>query len=183
MGTIVMVDERPEDTTPPPGSGRAKRAPPTIDLEASEVSGDTQNPGAGAERKRAFPLSSAAAISAGAIAAVSGAGAAALVIGVAWLAGWPGQTAEPPAPAAPQVSAATIDGLAARIASVESKTNTPPAPAPDPAAVARSEAVDKSIAALRGELAGLRTHTEKLAAAVNEVKSGPRETATPVDLT
>ena len=39
-----MVDERPEDT-PPPDSGRAKRAPPTIDLEASEVSGETQNAG------------------------------------------------------------------------------------------------------------------------------------------
>lgn len=178
-----MVDERPEDITPPPDSGRAKRAPPTIDLEASEVSGETQNPGAGTERKRSFPFPSATATSAGAIAAVSGAAAAALVIAVAWLAGWPGETAAPPTPAAPQVSAATIDGLAARIASVETKTNSPPAAVPDPAAVARSEAVDKSIAALRGELAGLRAQSEKLAAVVNDVKSTPREPAAPVDLT
>ena len=54
-----MVDERPEDTTLPPDSARPKRAPPTIDLEASEVSGETQNLGASAERKRAFPLPSA----------------------------------------------------------------------------------------------------------------------------
>lgn len=178
-----MVDERPEDATPLPDSGRAKRAPPTIDLEASEVSGETQTPGAGAERKRAFPRPSAAAMTAGAIAAVCGAGTAALVIGVAWLAGWPGDTVAPAAPAAPQVSAATIDGLAARIAGVESKANTPPAPTPDPAAAARNEAVDKSIAALRGELASLRAHTEKLAAVVNDVKSVPREAAAPLDLT
>jgi hypothetical protein len=175
-----MVDERPEDTTLPPDSARAKRAPPTIDLEASEVSSETQNLGAGAERKRAFPLPSAAAMTASAIAAVSGAVAAALVIAVAWLAGWPGETVAPPAPAAPQVSAATIDGLAARIASVESKANAPAAAAPDPAAAARTEALDKSVAALRGELAGLRAQSEKLAAAV---KSAPREPAAPLDLT
>jgi len=178
-----MVDERPEDTTPPPDSERAKRAPPTIDLEASEVSGETQTLGAGAERKRAFPFPSAAAMTAGAIAAVCGAGAAALVIGVASFAGWPGEPAAPAAPAAPQVSAATIDGLAARIASVESKTNAPPDALPDPATAARSEALDKSVAALRGELASLRAHTEKLAAVVNDVKSAPREAAAPLDLT
>jgi hypothetical protein len=178
-----MVDERPEDPTPPPDAARAKRAPPTIDLEASEVSGETQNPGAGVERKRSFLLPSAAAMTTGAIAAVSGAGAAVLVIAVAWLAGWTGETVAPPAPDAPQVSAATIDGLAARIASVESKINTPPAAAPDPAAAARTEALDKSVAALRGELSGLRAHTEKLAAAVNDVKSTPREPAAPLDLT
>ena len=37
-----MVDDSPEDTTLSPDSGRAKRAPPTIDLEAIEVSGETQ---------------------------------------------------------------------------------------------------------------------------------------------
>ncbi len=38
-----MVDDRPEDNEPSPDLGRAKRAPPTIDLEASEVSGETRN--------------------------------------------------------------------------------------------------------------------------------------------
>ena len=46
-----MVDDRPEDTEPSPDSGRAKRAPPTIDLEATEVSGDPH----GMPRRRGAP--------------------------------------------------------------------------------------------------------------------------------
>ena len=38
-----MVEDRPEEIEPSPDSGRAKRAPPTIDLEATEISGETQN--------------------------------------------------------------------------------------------------------------------------------------------
>ena len=45
-----MDEDRPEDTSPSPDSGRAKRPPPTIDLEASEVSGETQ--GTNARRRR-----------------------------------------------------------------------------------------------------------------------------------
>lgn len=177
-----MVDDRPEDIGPPADPGRAKRAPPTIDLEATEVSGDTQTAGAGAEPKRTFPRPSAAAISAAIVAAVSGAGAAALVIAVAWLAGWP--QANPPA--APQVNSAVnsaaVDDLAARIASVESKVGKPAAAAPDPAAAARAEALEKSLAALRSELATQRAQSEKLASAINEAKSTPRETTASVDL-
>jgi hypothetical protein len=43
-----MADDTPEDATPPPDSGRAKRPPPTIDLEASEVTSETQGAGEGA---------------------------------------------------------------------------------------------------------------------------------------
>ena len=43
-----MVEDRPEDIEASPDSGRAKRPPPTIDLEASEVSGDTRNADAAA---------------------------------------------------------------------------------------------------------------------------------------
>ena len=51
-----MAEDRPEDIEPPPDAGRARRAPPTIDLEATEVSGDTQAPGsdAGVHPKRSF---------------------------------------------------------------------------------------------------------------------------------
>ena len=38
-----MVDDRPEDTGPLPDSGRPKREPPTIDLEATEVSSETKS--------------------------------------------------------------------------------------------------------------------------------------------
>jgi hypothetical protein len=173
-----MVDDRPEDNDPSPDLGRAKRAPPTIDLEASEVSGETLNTGAGVEDARSFAGPSKAAISSAIVAAIAGAATAALVIGVAWFAGWPAASPS----AAPTVDNAVIDGLASRIASVESKTGTPPATAPDPAAAARIEALEKSIAALRGELAAARAQSEKLAAAVDEARSAPRETAPVPDL-
>jgi hypothetical protein len=114
------------------------------------------------------------------IAAGSGAAAAALVIGVAWLLGWPGEAAPPTA--APQADAA-IDALGSRVAAIEAKTANPAASAPDPAMASRIEALEKSLASLRGELAALRAQSEKLAAAVNDVKSAPRESASPpVDL-
>src|SRR3981081_4691685 len=136
-----MVDDRPEEIEPSPDSGRAKREPPTIDLEASEISGETRNPGGEAQPEPiAKPPAAAisppisAPISPWVIAATSGAVAAALVICVAWMLGWP---AVPATPAAPQVSAAVIDDLAARVASVESKTSEPAAAAPDPAVARR----------------------------------------------
>ena len=175
-----MVDDRPEDTEPSPDSGRAKRAPPTIDLEATEVSGETRNAAEDAQPEGRSEMPAATAISAWVIAAVSGAVAASLVICVAWILGWP---AVPATPAAPQVNAAAIDGLAARVASVESRVAKPAASAPDPAVVSRIEALEKSLAALRGELAAVRAQSEKLAAAVNDVKSTPRESSSaPVDL-
>ncbi len=174
-----MVEDRPEDSEPSPDSGRAKRAPPTIDLEATEISGETQTAGAGAEPKRSLPWPSRAAISSAVVAAVFGAGAAALVIGVAWFLGWPGEV--PPPTAAPQANAA-IDALASRVAGIEAKLAKPPASAPDPAVASRIEALEKSYASLRGELAAVRAQSEKLAAAVNDVKSTPRESSPPVDL-
>ncbi len=38
-----MVDDRPEDTGSLPDAGRPKREPPTIDLEATEVSSETKS--------------------------------------------------------------------------------------------------------------------------------------------
>lgn len=170
-----MVDDTPEHATPSPDPGRAKRPPPTIDLEATEVSGETRNAGNDAEPK---PVSRepSAPISPWAIAAVSGLVAASLVIAVAWMLGWP----TPAVPGAP--NAAAIDDLTARIAGVESRISKPAAPVPDPAAAARAEALEKSIGALRGELAGLRAQSDKLAAAVNDAKSAPRESAGSPDL-
>ena len=101
-----MADDTPEDITPPPGSGRAKRPPPTIDLEASEVTSETQGAGeaAGAEPQPepSAPQRSRSAFSSALIAAVTGALAAALVIAAATLAGWPGEAVAPTAPAAPR---------------------------------------------------------------------------------
>ncbi|MET0722012.1 MAG: hypothetical protein ABWY64_14385 [Tardiphaga sp.] len=187
-----MVDDRSEDTGSLPGSERPKRAAPTIDLEATVVSDDTKS---SAEKSSAEAPSepepapapeatvssveeppadavsppSSPPVSPWIVAPVSGAVAAALVIGIGWMLGWPPiQPAS--APSAPQLTAA-VDGLTARVAGLESKAGKA---VPDPAAAARTEAVEKSVAALRGELTATRAQGEKLASALNEVQSAPR---------
>ena len=182
-----MSDDRPEQTTPPPDLGRPKRTPPTIDLEATEVSTAAADDGAGASPPpdpepppAPQPDPRPAAVSPFVVASISGAVAAALVIGVGWVLGWP-QVA-PNAPAAPQLNAAAIDGLAARIASVEAKSGKSAAATPDPAMVARLDALEKSLASLRGELGAARAQSDKLAAAVNQAASAPRDGAAAPDL-
>src|SRR5467141_2067314 len=194
-----MVDDRPEDIGPSPDLGRAKRPPPTIDLEASEVSSEPRNAGDDAQpehfsqkpssqehsaREPSSPQPSsqeppAAAISAWVVAAVSGAVAASLVIGVAWILGWP---AIPTTPAGGQINAAVIDDLSARIAGAESKASKAATAAADPASAARIEALEKSLASLRGEVATARAQSEKLAAIVNDVKATPGGSPSPLDL-
>jgi hypothetical protein len=184
-----MAEDMPGDEGPALDSGRAKRAPPTIDLEASEVSGETRKAGGDAQPERISEKHSfeepssreppAAAVSAWVIAVVSGAVAAVLVIGVGWMLGWP---AVPATPAATETNAAVIGDLGARVAAVESKTNKPATSAPDPASAARIEALEKSIASLRGDVAGARAQSEKLAAALNDVGAAPRDSSVPLDL-
>ena len=197
-----MVDDRPEDTGSLPDQGRPKREPPTIDLEATEVSSETKS---AAEASPAEASSEAASepspeppheprpeapsvspvdapaprpVSPWIIAPVSGAVAAALVIGVGSMLGWPAvQPAS--APLAPQLSSA-VDVLTARVAGLEPKVGKP---VPDPTAAARTEALEKTVTALRTELAATRAQGEKLASAVNDVKSAPRgDGATSPDL-
>src|ERR1700692_2712620 len=118
-----MDEDRPEETPLSPASGRAKRTPPTIDLEASEVSGETQgvsgaasggaSAGTGTHPRRSFPWPSAEAISATVTSAVTGAVTAALVIAAAWYVGWPGETAAPMG--APPANTAAIDTLTSRV--------------------------------------------------------------------
>ena len=183
-----MVDDRPEDTGSLPDSSRPKREPPTIDLDATEVSGETRRAdGASTEAPsepspESAPEAPATAdapsmspvdappsrpVSPWIIAPVSGAAAAALVIGVGWMLGWPAiQPAS--APPAPQLNAA-IDSLTARVAGLEPKVGKP-----DPAAAARTEALEKTVAALRSELAATRAQGEKLASTIEDVRSAPR---------
>jgi hypothetical protein len=100
------------------------------------------------------------------------------VIGVGWMLGWP--AIQPAAtPPAPQLNAAAIDDLTGRIAGLETKISKPAAPVTDPAALARMDTLEKSLTALRGELATTRAQGEKLTAAINEVKSAPRADGTP----
>jgi hypothetical protein len=178
-----MVDDKSDDNGPQADLDRPKRAAPTLDLDAIEISDETQHADAAdaagkPARERSGSLRTI--LSSAIVSAIFGAAAAALVV---WTMGWPGETA-PPAPA-PQVSNAAVDALAARVASVESKTAAPAAatPAgPDPALAAQIGSLQKSVATLRDELAATRAQSEKLAAAVNDVKSAPRETPPPPDL-
>jgi hypothetical protein len=178
-----MVDDNPEDATPSPDSGRARRTPPTIDLEPSEVSGETRNAGENVQPEGTqpdpTPREPAPPISPWVIAAMSGAVAASLVICVGWMLGWP---AVLPATSSPPSNAAVVDDLAARVAGIEARIGKPAAAVPDPAMANRVEGLEKSVASLRGDLSGLRAQSEKLSAAVNDVKSGPRESAPAVDL-
>jgi hypothetical protein len=112
------------------------------------------------------------------IAPVSGAVAAALVIGVGWVLGWP--AVQPAAPETPQVSVATVDGIAARVAGLEAKVSKPATQATDPAMVARIGALEKSQASLRDELAATRAQSEKLIADSNAANSSAVNPA-PVD--
>jgi hypothetical protein len=176
-----MVEDRPENVEPAPELGRAKRPPPTIDLEATDVSGEPPDSGAGAESKQSSHWFRREAISSTILAAVSGACAGALVIGAMWLSGWPNVEMPPATPAPPATNAAAaVDDLAARLARIESKANN--APASDPAAAARLDGLDKAVSAMRGEIAGLRAQSEDLAAAIKDLKSAPRESAASANL-
>src|SRR5215470_4050420 len=174
-----MVDDRSEDGAPAE-PGRPKREPPTIDLKATDVSEASKPETVEAEHAAAEPAPEAATqpsqpvskpISPWAIAPISGAVAAALVIGVGWVLGWPAVQAPSPAP---QLNAAAIDDLTARIAGLESKTSKPAAPVTDPAAASRMEAIEKSVAALRSELSATRAQADKLASAVSDVNAQRR---------
>lgn len=179
-----MVDDRHEETGSLPDSERPKRAPPTIDLEATDVStAASQADGAAKSESTAEPAAEPASeppvtppgagpvstpISPWIVAPVSGAVAAALVIGVGWMLGWPAVQPVTPPPV-PAVNAAAIDDLTARIAGLESKVGKPVA---DPAAAARVEGLEKSLAALRAQ-------GDKLASALNDVRSAPRADGAP----
>lgn len=199
-----MADDKPEDAGLAPESGRAKRTPPTIDLEATEVSTQPEDVAgapeaqplaeqanadqAGAEdakvetakvetakpepeHSEAPAAAASGAISPWVIAPFSGAVAAAVVIAVGWVLGWPAVQAPP---AAPQVTSATVDALSGRVAAVEAKAGKPAA---DPAIVARLDALEKSVGTLRGDIAGLRAQSDKTASALNDAKSAPRDAA------
>jgi hypothetical protein len=186
-----MVDDRPEEIGSPPDPGRAKRAPPTIDLEASEVSGETRHAAGDAAPEQAPQSppdrgsseggsSAPSSISPWVIAPMSGAVAAALVITIGWMLGWP---AVQVAPSVPPINASAIDDLTARVAGLEQKLGKPAA---DTAAAARTDALEKSLTALRGDLANLRAQSDRLAAdaknARSDDKAAPGESVAGLDL-
>jgi hypothetical protein len=176
-----MAEDTLEDQAAP-DAGKVKRAPPTIDLEATEVSGATratadataeavatsapQSAAPDASRPAtAAPIS--APISPWVIAPFSGAVAAAVVILVGWMLGWPAVQAPP---AAPQVDAARVDDLGKHVAALEGKLDKIAAPlAPG--------VLQKPVKDLQNDVANLRAQVDKLAAA-GQTTSAPQGAAT-----
>jgi hypothetical protein len=100
------------------------------------------------------------------IAPFAGAVAAALVIGIGWMLGWP--QVMPPS-AAPQLST-VAEGLNARIAGLEARLGKS-----DTASAARLDALDKALASVRNDVAQLRTQSNQLASATDALKAAPRD--------
>ena len=179
-----------DDKQDKPGGGdAAKRPPPTIDLTASDVSESTPAPDApsdvneaekpASEHHQPSPEPKAPSRAAPIVlSALTGAAAAALVLGVAKSTGW--LDVPPPKPPADVVSKSDVETLGARLAKVESDVAKPaaaPKPATDPALAARLDSVEKALASLRNDLSAARGQSEKVAAALNEIKSSPPQAA------
>jgi hypothetical protein len=109
---------------------------------------------------------------------VTGAIAAALVVAAVWFSGWPGAAVPP----APQADTSAIDALTSRVAAVEARTAKSGTAAADPAVAGRIEALEKSVASLRSEVAGAHAQSDKLTAAVGDLKSAPNQSASSPDL-
>ncbi|WP_234684222.1 COG4223 family protein [Bradyrhizobium monzae] len=199
-----MADDKPEDAGLAPESGRAKRTPPTIDLEATEVSTQPQDLAvepetqpsaeqanaeqagaedarvetAKAETSKAEPEHGEAqtAVASGAISPwIIAPFSGAAAAAVVIAVGWAlGWPAVQAPPATPQVTSATVDALSGRVAAVEAKAGKPAA---DPAVAARLDALEKSVGTLRGDIANLRAQSDKTASALNDTKSAPRDPA------
>ncbi len=168
----VAADNRQDDATQ---EGGWHNHSPAADLETNRTSwtadadsaiGDqrsvSEQPVAPPPRSRALSA---------VLGALSGAIAAGAVIGGAWLADWPPSSSA----SAPQVSLEQFGDLSNRVASVESKAGKPAAPAPDPAAVARIDALEKSVASLRGDLDAVRGQSDKLAARLKDGAAVPHD--------
>lgn len=180
-----MADDVLQDAAPSPDAGKVKREPPTIDLEATQVSEKASEKAAGTETaepprpdseanssqasseppKQAEPTPReprSRGASPWLVAPLSGLVAAAVVLAVGSFLGWP-EVQSPPA--TPQVSPIAFDDLNARVAGLESKLAK--LPGSDPAVTARLDGIEKSVASLRSDLANLRTQSDQLADAVN----------------
>jgi hypothetical protein len=185
------MDDDKDKTGALPGGDSGKRAPPTIDLAASDVTEsprapDAQDTAADEPGSTAESPAEAASESPGSslqtsrtsfvlVSALTGGIAAVLVIGAATLAGWPKLPApESTAPLADNIASnkAEIAALGTRVARIETDSAKPaPRPVADPALVTRIDALEKSMALLRSDLAAVRAQGDKTVAALNEIKS------------
>lgn len=170
-----MSTDNPDTGSP---GERAKRPPPTIDLDPSDVTKTDAAPDAeqpARERSRPWFESmrggpSFENASSALTPALSGATAAALILTGAWLLGLSGDNRPAPAPVATAATADTsaTDALAARIAKMETdaaaRANAPSQPTSDPAVLARVDRIEASLKSVNDAIAGLRGEVDKIAA-------------------
>ncbi|MES2032414.1 MAG: hypothetical protein V4477_24835 [Pseudomonadota bacterium] len=183
-----MADD--SDAGSSPDAGRPKRPPPTIELTAAgvterPVAAEPASPGTASESVDTAPsdmppsepaaevaandpVSAAPARAPVLVPATVGAVAGALVAGIAWF-GLSGAASS---------DKADVDALASRIAQIEAR----PIAAPDTGLATRVGALEKSIGALRGDLAAAKTQSDRVVADVNQLKSAPITAAGVVDL-
>ena len=154
-------------------SGAKKRPPPTIDLEASEVSGDTQAAAGGTSGASWFRLATVLPPLAGAVAAL-------VVVGILWAVGLIAP-ARQEAAVPPQVESGLND-LSSRIGKVETRLSSTPPAAPDGALRARVDALETAANALRDQSNALRKQIDAAATALNDLKSAPRDGNSSPDL-
>lgn len=193
-----MSSDTPD--TGAPGE-RAKRAPPTIDLDPSEVTENgggsrTQEDTRSSARERSRPWFGSVRssspfenASSALTPALSGATAAALILTGAWLLGLSGDNRTVTAPAVTPATADTsaTDALAARLAKVEAdaaaaKTSPSPQPASDAAVLSRVDQIEGSLKSIGDAIAGLRGEIERVALAVKDVAPRDGAGATTPDL-
>ena len=198
-----MADDN--ETGSVPSAGRPKRQPPTLELAATNV---TERPKAGeepatpapdapspeapppeasqpapsdhdtapsdmppfaAESAAEEPAASSSREKSPLLPVAAGAVAGAVVAGAAWFV---------LAHLAPSDTAAH-DALAARVAELEAR----PLPKPDTSLATRIDGLEKSIAALRSDVAAVKTQSDRASAEIDTLKSAPRTaTAAVVDL-
>lgn len=192
-----MADDN--ETGSVPNAGRPKRQPPTLELAATNVTErpkasdepaapapDAPSPDASrpdtsdqdtspsdmppfaaaepaAEEPAASPPREESAL---VLPIAAGAVAGAVVAGAAWIA----LTSMTPA------DTSARDELATRVTQLEAR----PLPKPDTSLATRIDGLEKSIAALRSDLAAAKTQSDRAAAEINTLKSAPRPAAAAV---
>lgn len=154
--------------------GAKKRPPPTIDLDASEVSGDTQAASAGAaSRPSRLTLGTIVPPLAGALAAL-------VVVGILWAAGVVEPASQPVAAVPPAVTSGLSD-LSDRLGKIETRLSATPS-APDGGLRARVDSLESAANALRDQSATLRKQIDATSATLNDLKSAPRDGGASPDL-
>jgi hypothetical protein len=159
------MDDNTLDDVASPEAPRPRRTPPTIDLEASEVTSASAGGDKGDDKRSSW--FSSAALHPFWVAAVTGAVTAVLVIAVAWAVGWPAETARPVV----ATDAGAIETLSSRLTELEGRVSKPVVP--DPALSSRFDALEKSLASLRTDVANARAQSGKLANDIEALKSAP----------